>query len=63
MLMSYSWHLQVTIVGKIISMREISSSNLIEMTLFDGTGTYMVHYYLNDDDDAVRIPMLPLVFS
>lgn len=36
-------------------MREISASNLIEMNLFDGTGTYMVHYYVNDDDEAVLL--------
>lgn len=50
----HDFHLceQVTCVGKILNVRE--NNNIVEMTIFDGSGTYMVHYYSNDVDDSVR---------
>lgn len=44
-------------MGKISNVRE--NNNIVEMTIFDGTGTYMVHYYSNEVDDAVRITLSP----
>ncbi|KAK9916813.1 hypothetical protein WJX75_007351 [Coccomyxa subellipsoidea] len=45
-----SFH-NVTCVGKILNVRE--NNNIVEMTIFDGSGTYMVHYYSNDVDDLM----------
>ena len=39
-------------MGKILNVRE--NNNIVEMSIFDGTGTYTVHYYSNDVDDSVR---------
>ncbi len=44
-------------MGKILNVRE--NNNIVEMTIFDGTGTYTVHYYSNDIDDSVSASKLP----
>ena len=38
-------------MGKITTVRE--SNNIVDMSIFDGTGTYVVHFYSSDVDDAV----------
>ncbi|BDA40890.1 probable replication protein A 32 kDa subunit B [Coccomyxa sp. Obi] len=45
-----SFH-NVTCVGKITTVRE--SNNIVDMTIFDGSGTYVVHFYSSDVDDAM----------
>ena len=51
----------MTLVGKIILMKTMQSSGLMEFKLYDGTGTFQIHYYLNEEDEVVRSPHPPCV--
>ena len=45
--------LQVTIVGKVSSIRDFSSSSMLEMVVYDGTGSFSVHHYIPEEDEHV----------
>lgn len=47
---------QVTLVGKIIMMKTMQSNGLMEFKLYDGTGTFLIIYYLNEEDEMVTPP-------
>ena len=49
-------------MGKIIVMKPMQSTGLIEFKLYDGTGTFLIHHYLNEEDELVR-PLHPHVPS
>lgn len=44
---------QVTLVAKIVSIRDGSSDNMMKMVVYDGTGSFNVEHYLPQDDEQV----------
>ena len=43
----------MTLVAKVASMRDFSSSSMLEMMVWDGTGSFNVHYYIPEEDEQV----------
>ena len=49
----------MTLVAKVASMRDFSSSSMLEMMVWDGTGSFNVHYYIPEEDEQVCKPLRP----
>ena len=47
----------MTLVAKVASMRDFSSSSMLEMMVWDGTGSFNVHYYIPEEDEQVCKPL------
>lgn len=45
--------LQVTIVAKILSVKDASSGAMMKMVVYDGTGSFNVEHYMPQDDEQV----------
>ncbi|CAK0755876.1 hypothetical protein CVIRNUC_002408 [Coccomyxa viridis] len=50
-------HQNVTLVAKVASMRDFSSSSMLEMMVWDGTGSFNVHYYIPEEDEQTMQKM------
>ena len=49
----------MTLVAKVASIRDFSSSSMLEMMVWDGTGSFSIHYYIPEEDEQVCNPLRP----